>query len=90
MKTMYSLIEINNGHHVEDNLLASSSQAGGKRSTIVGPSDNNHHEVEKPNRIGQKPKYPCRLCKGDHFLLDCPGISKVLEVWSESYDQPMS
>ena len=66
------------GHHVEDNPLASSSQAGGQRSTIVGPSDNNHHEVEKPTRIGQKPKFPCRICKGDHFLLDYLGIFKVL------------
>ena len=78
------------GHHVEDNPLASLSQAGGQRSTIVGPSDNNHHVVEKPTRIGRKPKYPCRLCKGDHFLLDCPGISKVLEVWSQYSDQPMA
>jgi hypothetical protein len=29
-----------------------------------------------------KPKFPCSLCKGDHFLRDCPGIPKVLEMWS--------
>jgi len=46
--------------------------------------------VEKPTRIGRKPEFPCRLCKGDHFLFYFPGISKVLEVWSESFDQPMS
>ena len=35
----------------------------------------------------RKPKYPCKLCKGDHFLINCPGIPKVLEVWSEKSHQ---
>jgi len=65
-------------------------QARGHVSTTPGPYDSNHHGGEKPTRIGRKPKFPCRLCKGDHFLLDCPGISKVLEVWSKSSDQSMS
>ena len=81
---------LTSGHHVEDVPLASARQAGGQGSTIVGPSNNNHHGGEKPTRIGRKPKFPCRLCKGDHFLLDCPGISKVLELWSKSSDQSMS
>jgi hypothetical protein len=25
-----------------------------------------------------KPKFPCSLCKGDHFLRDFPSIPKVL------------
>jgi hypothetical protein len=29
-----------------------------------------------------KPKFPCILCKGDHFLMDFPGLTQVLEVWS--------
>jgi hypothetical protein len=29
-----------------------------------------------------KPKFPCSLCKGDHFLRDFSGIPKVLEMWS--------
>jgi hypothetical protein len=37
-----------------------------------------------------KPKYPCRLCKGSHLLKDCPGLSKVIEVWSTHLHQPMS
>ena len=65
-------------------------QARGQGSTIVGPSDHNHHGGKEPTRIGQKPKFPCRLCKVDHFLLDCLGISKVLELWSKSSDQSMS
>jgi hypothetical protein len=31
-----------------------------------------------------KPKFPCSLCKGDHFLRDFPGIPKVLEMWSST------
>jgi hypothetical protein len=38
----------------------------------------------------RKPKYPCRLCKGSHLLKYCPGLSKVIEVWSTHPRQPMS
>jgi hypothetical protein len=38
----------------------------------------------------RKPKYPCRLCKGSHLLKDCPGLSKVIEVWSTHPRQPTS
>jgi hypothetical protein len=31
-----------------------------------------------------KPKFPCSICNGDHFLRDCPGIPKVLEMWSST------
>jgi hypothetical protein len=31
-----------------------------------------------------KPKFPCSLCKGDHFLRDCPGLTQVLEMWSST------
>jgi hypothetical protein len=37
-----------------------------------------------------KPKYPCRLCKGIHLLKDCPGLPKVIKVWSTHPRQPMS
>ena len=42
---------------------------------------------EENSDMHRKPKYPCRLCKGDHFLINCPGIPKVLEVWSEKSHQ---
>jgi hypothetical protein len=42
--------------------------------------------TQKPH----KPKYPCRLCMGIHLLKDCPGLSKVIEVWYTHPDQPMS
>ena len=30
------------------------------------------------------------LCKGDHLLQNCPGIPKVLEVWSTGSHRPLS
>ena len=39
--------------------------------------------VEETSNMHRNPKFPCKLCKGDHFLINCPGIPKVLEVWSE-------
>jgi hypothetical protein len=44
----------------------------------------------KITQTTRKPKYPCRLCKGSHLLKDCPGLSKVIEVWSTHPCQPMS
>jgi hypothetical protein len=44
----------------------------------------------KITQTTRKPKYPCRLCKGSHLLKDCPGLSKVIEVWSTHPHQPMS
>jgi hypothetical protein len=38
----------------------------------------------KITQTTHKPKYPCRICK------ECPGLSKVIEVWSTHPDQPMS
>jgi hypothetical protein len=31
-----------------------------------------------------KPKFPCSLCNGDHFMRDFLGIPKVLEMWSST------
>jgi hypothetical protein len=44
----------------------------------------------KITQTTRKPKYPCRLCKGSHLLKDCPGLFKVIEVWSTHPSQPMS
>jgi hypothetical protein len=45
-------------------------------------------EVNKVKMKNPKPKFPCTLCKGDHFLRDCPGIPKVLEFWSSTSSAP--
>jgi hypothetical protein len=44
----------------------------------------------KITQTTRKPRYPYRLCKGSHLLKDCPGLSKVIELWSTHPDQPMS
>ena len=42
-----------------------------------------------PTKTTCKPKFPCSICKGDHLLKDCLGISQVLEVWSSTSQHPM-
>jgi hypothetical protein len=37
-----------------------------------------------------KPKFPCSLCKGDHFLRDFPGLTQVLEMWSSTSSTSVS
>jgi hypothetical protein len=44
----------------------------------------------KITQTTRKPKYPCRPCKGSHLLKDCPGLSRVIEVWSTHPRQPIS
>jgi hypothetical protein len=49
--------------------------------------------VKKPRRIGCKPKFPYKLCKGDHLTHLCPGIPEVQRLWSlsaRSYDYKSS
>ena len=41
--------------------------------------------VDVPVSDTHKVKFPCILCKGDHLLKDCPGISLVLEVCSKHH-----
>jgi hypothetical protein len=46
---------------------------------------NSTGSVDEINKIkNPKPKFPCSLCKGDHFLRDCLGLAQVLEMWSST------
>ena len=47
-------------------------------------------EVGPPSAPLWKVEFPCRLCKDDHLLRDCPGIPRVLEVWSHDPACPSS
>jgi hypothetical protein len=53
------------------------SNVGSKQPTIVN-STGSVDKVDKVKMKNLKRKFPCSLCKGDHFLRDCPGIPKVL------------
>ena len=48
---------------------------GEARSTSLTPST---PEVGSPSAPPRKVNFPCRLCKEDHLLRDCPGIPRVL------------
>jgi hypothetical protein len=59
------------------------SNVGSKQPTTVN-STGSVDEVNKIKMKNLKPKFPCSLCKGDHFLRDFPGLPKVLEMWSST------
>jgi hypothetical protein len=67
--------------HVGDFLLASASHAGS-----MSPATASHaggiHMIEKPRCVRHKPKFLCRLCKGDHLTHLCPATVVVQEAWS--------
>jgi hypothetical protein len=59
------------------------SDVGSKQPTTIN-STRSVDEVNKIKMKNLKPKFPCNICKGDHFLRDFPGIPKVLEIWSST------
>jgi hypothetical protein len=59
------------------------SDVGLKQPVIVN-STGSVDEINKIKGKNPKPKFPCSLCKGDHFLRDCPGLTQVLEMWSST------
>jgi hypothetical protein len=59
------------------------SDVGSKKLVTVN-STGSVDEINKIKMKNPKPKFPCSLCKGDHFLRDCPGLSQVLEMWSST------
>jgi hypothetical protein len=59
------------------------SDVGSKEPVIVN-SIGSVDEFNKIKRKNPKPKFPCSLCKGDHFLRDCSGLTQVLEMWSST------
>ena len=59
------------------------SHVGDKSTAIISQVECTH-TVEKANKIGYKPKYPCKICKGDHLTHTFPWIPEVWRVWSQS------
>lgn len=45
-------------------------------------------QVGKPSDPPRKVKFPCKLCKGDHIIRDCPGVPRILEVWPHDLAHP--
>jgi hypothetical protein len=62
----------------------------GRNKLVIVNQVGNIDETHKPTKTTRKPKYPFRICKGDHLLRDCPGLTKVLEVWSMGPHHPVS
>ena len=53
-----------------------------KSQPITAPSA---ESVDLHTQKPCKPKFPCRICKGDHLLKDCHVLALVLEEWSQSF-----
>jgi hypothetical protein len=66
---------------------STTSDVGSKQPTIVN-STGSVDEVNKTKTKNLKPKFPCNLYKGDHFLRDFPGLPKVLEMCSSMSSVP--
>jgi hypothetical protein len=64
-----------------------SGHVGSEQPTIVNHTGS-VDKVDKSKMKNPKPKFPCRICKGDHFLRDFPGLPKVLEMWYSMSSAP--
>jgi hypothetical protein len=62
---------------------STTSDVGSKELVTVN-SNGSVDEINKIKRNNTKPKFPCSLCKGDHFLRDFPDLTQVLEIWSST------
>jgi len=57
------------------------------RTTVVPPRTTEDGLLPTPP---PKVKFPCKLCKENHLLRDCPGIPRVLRIWSHGPARPSS
>jgi hypothetical protein len=69
--------------HAIDSSPTSASHVGDVKPTTASHAVGIHY-VEKPIWIGCKPKFPCKICKGDHLTHLCPDIPEVQILWSLS------
>jgi hypothetical protein len=56
----------------------------GSKQPVTLNSTGSFDEVNKIKMKNPKPKFPCTLCKGNHFLRDFPVLTQVLEMWSST------
>jgi hypothetical protein len=62
-----------NASHMSNMLTTFASHVEGKQPTTTSHAGGIDY-VEKPIRIGCKPKFPCNICKGYHLTHLCHGI----------------
>jgi hypothetical protein len=65
-----------------------SGHVGSKKKTIVNRTGS-VDKINKSKMKNPKLKFPCRICKGDHFMRDFHGLPKVLEMWSSMSSNPV-
>ncbi|CAA3018918.1 retrotransposon, unclassified [Olea europaea subsp. europaea] len=69
---------------------AKSAKGEVKSLVIATSTPSSSPEAEPPYAPPRKVKFPCRLCKEDHLLRDCPGIPMILDAWSHDPARPSS
>ena len=45
--------------------------------------------IQNPHIKAPKPKFPCIICRGDHFHRDCPFFPWILREWPPNSHQPV-
>jgi hypothetical protein len=81
LQIMLVICQQPNAGHVGDKKPTTSSHVGGIDS------------VKKPRQIGRKPKFPCKICKGDHLTHLFLGLLEIrifLSLSARSYDSKSS
>ena len=81
--------------------MIATSHVGGKKPTVVShargksPTTTSQAEctnnVEKSKKIGNKPKFYCKLCMGNNLIHNCPHVkedSQLLEHNVVSQQKP--
>ena len=56
-------------------------QQGSVENPTIRPSDFWSKCSSETTRSKHKPKFPCKLCEGDHLTYKCPSIVEVWRVW---------
>ena len=68
--------------HSRGKKLASRSHTKEKSPTIVSQVVCTH-TIKKAMKIGHKPNFPYKICKGYHLTHLCPSIIEVWRMWSQ-------
>ena len=61
-----------------------------KKKEPKAKGGNQASSSENPHTAPSKRKYPCVICKGDHYHRDCPCIPRILRDWSPHLHNPVS
>ena len=59
-----------------------------KKKKPIQQGGNHASSGENPHIKSPKPRFPCVICRGDHFHRDCPCFPWILREWSPRFAPP--